>query len=87
MRRDASLPEVVIDSVKEMGNGNWELGIGIVLFAQNVAPTIEVVVIAAGSTPINLLVIAAVSMGICGLVFDFADFHGTGKHVIRGSWP
>jgi len=35
------------------GNGKWKLGIGIVLFAQNVAPTIEVVVIAAGSTPIN----------------------------------
>lgn len=59
---------------------------GAILFAANVAPTDEVVVIASGSTPVRLLAIATVSIGICALVFHFADFRGAGKHVAGGSW-
>ncbi len=59
---------------------------GGILFAANIAPTEEVVIIAAASGPIRLLAMVGFSMGICALVFHFADFRGANRHVARGSW-
>lgn len=59
---------------------------GGMLFAANVAPTEEVVVIATAGGPLRLLGIVGFSLAICALVFHFADFRGAQQHVARGSW-
>jgi putative integral membrane protein (TIGR02587 family) len=59
---------------------------GAVLFAANVAPTEEVVIVATESSPARLLGIAGFSLAICALVFHFADFRGAKRHVATGSW-
>lgn len=71
---DAYLPQVAIALC------------GGILFAANVAPTEEVVVIASESGPLRLLAIVTVSLLICGLVLHFADFRGANRYVARGSW-
>ncbi len=66
-----------------------QLAIGLcagVLFATNIAPTEEVVVLATENGPLRLLGIAAVSLGLCALIFYFADFRSAGRYVARGSW-
>ncbi len=59
---------------------------GAVLFAANVAPTEEVLIVAVENSLAALLGIAAASLGVCALVFHFADFQGADQHVARGSW-
>lgn len=58
---------------------------GAVLFAANMAPTDEIMVIAQESTSINLLLIALLSILIGGWVQQFSGFHGARNHVARGS--
>lgn len=47
-----------------------------VLFAANVAPTEENVIIGAESSPTQLLGLVATSLAVCALMFHFADFRG-----------
>ena len=58
---------------------------GAVLFAANVAPTDEITVIAAESTPWKLLLISILSMLLGGLILQFAGFRGSDRFVARGS--
>jgi putative integral membrane protein (TIGR02587 family) len=59
---------------------------GAVLFAANVAPTDEVSVIAAESSPVKLLLIALFSILLGSLVLHFADFRGSVRYVARGTF-
>lgn len=52
---------------------------GAVLFAANIAPTDELVIIANRSTPPRLLLIMATSLAICTLIFRFSGFRGAAK--------
>lgn len=54
---------------------------GAVLFAANVAPTEEVLVIAVENPPWKLLVIAAFSLAISGYVLYFSEFRGSGRYI------
>ena len=58
---------------------------GAVLFAANVAPTDEIMVIAQESTPLKLLLIALFSILLGALVLQFSGFHGARDRVARGS--
>jgi len=58
---------------------------GAVLFAANVAPTDEISVIAAESSPLRLLLIALFSISLAVLVLHFADFRGSRRYVARDS--
>lgn len=57
---------------------------GSVIVGGNVAPTEEVVVLAAGSGPVHILLMAVLSLALSMVVVYFSDFKGTGKHP-RGS--
>lgn len=61
---------------------------GAVLIASNVAPTEEVVVIALGTAPVKLLLIAILSMGTGAVILYFSDFTGTDGSVAEphGGW-
>ena len=48
---------------------------GAVLFASNVAPTEEVLVIAIESSPWRLLLLALLSLALGGLILFYSDFH------------
>jgi putative integral membrane protein (TIGR02587 family) len=54
---------------------------GAVLFAANVAPTDEIAVIAAESTPWKLLIIALGSILLGSLIIRFANFRGSDRFV------
>ncbi len=58
---------------------------GAVLFAANVAPTDEISVIAAESTPGKLLLISLFSILLGSLILHFSGFRGSGRHVARGT--
>lgn len=63
------------------------LGIcGAVLFAANIAPTDESLVIAMEAPPVKLLVLSLLSILLGMLVLQFADFRNSGQLVARGSW-
>jgi putative integral membrane protein (TIGR02587 family) len=55
---------------------------GAILFASNVAPTEEVVLIAIESTPWKILGLALLSFMLGGIILFFSDFRGS--HVMRG---
>lgn len=55
---------------------------GAVLFASNVAPTEEVVMIAIESTRWKILGLALLSFALGGIILFFSDFRGS--HVMRG---
>jgi len=59
---------------------------GATLFAANVAPTEEIVVIAVETVPMRLLGIAAVSIALAALVLYFSDFAGS-KRLPRAGTP
>lgn len=59
---------------------------GATLFAANVAPTEEIVVIAVETVPVRLLGIAAVSIALAALVLYFSDFAGS-KRLARAGTP
>lgn len=52
---------------------------GAVLFAANVAPTEEIVIIASESSPARLLGLVGFSLGICALVFSVRGFSRSGQ--------
>ena len=54
---------------------------GAVLFAANVAPTEEIVLIAAGMSAWRLLGLAAYSLGIGALILYYSEFTGSERHV------
>ena len=56
---------------------------GAFLVAANVAPTDEIVQIASETPLFRLLLVAAVSFGLCGLTLFFSDFSGSAEHVAR----
>ena len=56
---------------------------GAVLFAANVAPTEEMIVIAMESHPGKILMLAVSSLALGWLVLHFAGIHGSGKHIQR----
>jgi putative integral membrane protein (TIGR02587 family) len=49
---------------------------GAVLFASNVAPTEEIVMIAAEASPWKVLGLSLISLGLCALVLFYSDFRG-----------
>ena len=51
---------------------------GAVLLAANVAPTEEIQVLGLEMTLVQLLLLALVSLGLCGVVLHFSEFKGTG---------
>lgn len=59
---------------------------GAVLFAANVAPTDEVMVIAMEASPLELLGLVLFSLSISAGVLHFAGFRGAGVHVAGGTW-
>ena len=79
--------------VGEEGGGDEEAGgihfggqvvvalCGAVLFAANVAPTEEIVLIAAGMSAWRLLGLAAFSLGIGALILYYSEFTGSERHV------
>jgi putative integral membrane protein (TIGR02587 family) len=52
---------------------------GAVLFASNVAPTEEIVMIAAESSRWKVLGLALLSLGLCALVLFYSDFRGSSR--------
>ena len=52
-------------------------GCGAILFASNVAPTEEIVLIAIASTPWKIFGLAVLSFGLGGVVLFYSDFKGT----------
>lgn len=54
---------------------------GAVLFAANVAPTEEIVLIAEGTSPSRLVVLALLSLAVGALVLYFSGFAGSGRHA------
>jgi putative integral membrane protein (TIGR02587 family) len=52
---------------------------GAVLFASNVAPTEEIVMIAAEASRWKVLGLALLSLGLCALILFYSDFRGAGR--------
>lgn len=52
---------------------------GAVLFASNVAPTEEIVMIAAEASPWKVLGLSLISLGLCALVLFYSDFRGSDR--------
>lgn len=52
---------------------------GAVLFASNVAPTEEIVMIAAEASPRKVLGLALLSLGLCALILFYSDFRGADR--------
>ena len=52
---------------------------GAVLFASNVAPTEEIVMIAAEASRGKVLGLALLSLGLCALVLFYSDFRGSNR--------
>lgn len=52
---------------------------GAVLFASNVAPTEEIVMIAAEASPWKVLGLSLISLGLCALVPFYSDFRGSDR--------
>jgi len=59
---------------------------GSMLFAANVAPTEEVLVIAYGSTPVRLLCILVISLVIAGLILVYSNFKSASRYVGKSSF-
>jgi putative integral membrane protein (TIGR02587 family) len=54
---------------------------GAVLFAANVAPTEEVVVLGAGMSPFRLIVISLISFSLGAVILHYSDFRGAERWV------
>jgi putative integral membrane protein (TIGR02587 family) len=54
---------------------------GAVLFAANIAPTEEIAIIAMGTSPARLLVLAVLSMAGAAWLLEYARIHGADRHV------
>ena len=54
---------------------------GAMLVGANVAPTEEIVMLAVESTPWQLLLMVALSLGICALILFYIDFTGAKRYV------
>lgn len=52
---------------------------GAVLFAANVAPTEEIVVLAVENEPLRLLALVLLSLTLSALILNFSAFHGTDR--------
>ena len=59
---------------------------GAVLFAANVAPTEEIVMIAAETSPRRLLALALLSLLLSALILYFSEFKGA-RQFVRGGSP
>jgi putative integral membrane protein (TIGR02587 family) len=59
---------------------------GAVLFAGNVAPTEEIMVIALESTVLKLLILAMLSMGLGGVILYYVNFVGA-EHAVESGFP
>lgn len=57
---------------------------GAVLFAANVAPTEEILVIAIESSPLKLLGLSVMSLIFGALILTYSEFHGASKFVRAG---
>jgi putative integral membrane protein (TIGR02587 family) len=57
---------------------------GAVLFAANIGPTEEVVIIAAHSSPLKLIGLVITSVVVGSIILYFSDFKGTERHVRHG---
>lgn len=53
---------------------------GSIVVGGNVAPTEEVLVLAIGSRPVHILLMAVLSLAMSMVVVYFSDFKGTGQH-------
>ena len=60
---------------------------GAVLFAANVAPTEEIVVIAHSIASWRLLALALLSLGLTGLILFYSEFCGAERFVTPGGMP
>jgi putative integral membrane protein (TIGR02587 family) len=61
---------------------------GAVLFASNVAPTEEIVVIAVEASPWKLLALALLSLALTALILFFSDFRGSSRAGFPARrWP
>lgn len=63
---------------------------GAVLFAANVAPTEEVVVLGADMSPFRLIVVTLISFVLCAVILHYSDFRGARRAdtlgaVLRGT--
>ena len=56
---------------------------GAVLFASNVAPTEEIVVIAAEASPWKVLGLSLLSLALCALILFYSDFRGSSRVAPR----
>ena len=54
---------------------------GAILFAANVAPTEEIVVLAIENEPLRLLITVVVSLSLALLILHFSEFRGAGQFV------
>jgi len=59
---------------------------GAILIVSNVAPTEEVVMIGVEVPPRNLLILMAVSLGLCAVTLHFSEFIGAKGKVRTGGW-
>lgn len=59
---------------------------GAVLFAANVAPTEEIQLIAAGTSPVRLLLMVVASLLLGGGILFYSNFLGTAHHRGRVDW-
>jgi putative integral membrane protein (TIGR02587 family) len=57
---------------------------GAVLFAANVAPTEEIIMLGTELPPLQVLALAAASMLLGGLILYFSDFRGSRKSPVTG---
>ncbi len=60
---------------------------GAVLFAANVAPTEEVVLLGVEASPLHLIGVALLSLTTGGLILFFSDFRGSSRSVIARDTP
>jgi putative integral membrane protein (TIGR02587 family) len=54
---------------------------GAMLVGANVAPTEEIVMLAVESTPLQLIALVALSLGLCALILFYSDFTGARRFV------
>lgn len=52
---------------------------GAIVFVSNIAPTEEILLVAQGATPMKLLFIALLSLGLGGYILYFSEFRGASK--------
>jgi putative integral membrane protein (TIGR02587 family) len=69
----------VEESPEALGGQAVLAACGAVLFASNVAPTEEIVMIAAEASRWKVLGLALLSLGLCALVLFYSDFRGSNR--------